>query len=176
MVRATPASRLIEVKMTDNPLQWFTWSQEPGVTLVGDAAHAMFPSIGEPITDPTTTGQCLDAGGSSWYGRAPFLRIQVIKADARHWLMREEFRRPRRPMPAPDARDRPVVSWARRIPQVPFQPCLGRSGEVMDARHRHVEYHIAMWDTGTDYRLPSRSIGATLLAGGALTRLRPSLR
>lgn len=49
VVRLTPPNKLIEVYVGDSPLQWRTWSRQPGVSLIGDAAHAMLPTFGKPI-------------------------------------------------------------------------------------------------------------------------------
>lgn len=48
MVECTQPDKLIEVFVGDSTLHWRKWSQEPGVTLIGDVAHAMLPSLGEP--------------------------------------------------------------------------------------------------------------------------------
>lgn len=49
VVRLTPPNKLIEVYVGDSPLQWRTWSRQPGVSLIGDAAHAMLPTFGKPV-------------------------------------------------------------------------------------------------------------------------------
>lgn len=54
MVRKTLPSRLIEVYVGDSPLQWQTWSRQPGVSLIGDAAHAMLPSLGKLCAEQLT--------------------------------------------------------------------------------------------------------------------------
>lgn len=48
VVRSTPPSKIIEVFVGDIPLQWTTWSRQPGVSLMGDAAHCMLPTLGKP--------------------------------------------------------------------------------------------------------------------------------
>lgn len=46
VVRSTPPNKIIEVYVGDSPLQWTTWSKQPGVSLMGDAAHSMLPTLG----------------------------------------------------------------------------------------------------------------------------------
>lgn len=46
VVRSTPPDKIIEVFVGDSPLQWTTWSKQPGVSLMGDAAHSMLPTLG----------------------------------------------------------------------------------------------------------------------------------
>lgn len=46
VVRSTPPDKIIEVYVGDSPLQWITWSRQPGVSLMGDAAHSMLPTLG----------------------------------------------------------------------------------------------------------------------------------
>ncbi|CAM9349356.1 unnamed protein product [Choristocarpus tenellus] len=50
VVRNTANSRMIVTNVADSPVQWLRWSKEPSVTLIGDAAHAMFPSLGMGVT------------------------------------------------------------------------------------------------------------------------------
>ncbi|CAM9777535.1 unnamed protein product, partial [Hapterophycus canaliculatus] len=50
VVENTPPNKIIEVNVGDSPLQWLTWSRQPGVTLMGDAAHAMLPTLAMGVT------------------------------------------------------------------------------------------------------------------------------
>ncbi|CAM9294058.1 unnamed protein product [Scytosiphon promiscuus] len=50
VVKNTPPDKIIEVNVGDSPLQWLTWSRQPGVSLMGDAAHSMLPTLAMGVT------------------------------------------------------------------------------------------------------------------------------
>ncbi|CBN74164.1 Flavoprotein Monooxygenase [Ectocarpus siliculosus] len=64
VVRNTPPNKIIEVYVGDSPLQWTTWSKQPGVSLMGDAAHSMLPTLAMGVTtalqDAAALTKCID--------------------------------------------------------------------------------------------------------------------
>eukprot|EP00904_Undaria_pinnatifida_P001832 jgi/Undpi1/1164/HiC_scaffold_10.g04626.m1 len=64
VVSLTPPDKVIEVYVGDSPLQWRRWSRQPGVSLIGDAAHAMLPTLGMGVTsalqDAASLINCID--------------------------------------------------------------------------------------------------------------------
>eukprot|EP00903_Cladosiphon_okamuranus_P008245 g7937.t1 len=68
VVRSTPPNKIIEVYVGDSPLQWTTWSRQPGVSLMGDAAHSMLPTLAMGVTsalqDAAALTKCVDGKGT----------------------------------------------------------------------------------------------------------------